>query len=158
MSKNTENQIPDTSYAVIDIIGEPSNLSVQHLVAISDNELTTEQEDQLRNGQSIDNVFSYPPGYYYTITPDLEAQDFDHERYFETHLHFQDGSVPVEGINGLTNEALLEVLIHRMNILDAKFPCKENKIALKHMQLALSAFKDRSLSRKLRGVEGKNVI
>lgn len=69
-------------------------------------------------------------------------------------IDFQRGPVPSNGINGLTNEALLAVLIHRTTILDGLYPCKENAQAIAHMSLALAAFESRTAKRIARGVEG----
>lgn len=73
-------------------------------------------------------------------------------------LDFQRGAVPTNGVNGLTNEALLAVLIHRTCFLDDKFPCEENKVAIMHMQAALNEFNKRTEARIQRGVEGKEVV
>ncbi|EKD22693.1 MAG: hypothetical protein ACD_84C00005G0001 [uncultured bacterium] len=69
-------------------------------------------------------------------------------------LMFQQGPVRDNGINGLTNEALLAILIHRTEILDTQFPCVENKLALESMKDALWAFNERTNKRIARGVEG----
>lgn len=57
--------------------------------------------------------------------------------------------------DGTTNEELLAVLIDRLNHLQAKFPCRENAIALTHMETALLWLDKRTADRKARGVEGK---
>lgn len=72
-------------------------------------------------------------------------------------LDFQDGPVPVAGVNGLTNEAALAILIHRTEVLNAKFHSEENDRALFHMKCALDAFDARTARRVARGVEGKLV-
>lgn len=74
-----------------------------------------------------------------------------------TDLSFQQGGVKDHGVNGLTSEALLEVLIHRTRYLDAQFPCNENRRAIVAMAQALHAFESRTASRTERGVEGREV-
>lgn len=74
-----------------------------------------------------------------------------------TYLSFQRGGVADNGVNGLTNEALLAVLIHRTKFLDSKFGCDENKRAIDHMEEALVNLEVRSARRIVRGVEGKEV-
>jgi hypothetical protein len=69
-------------------------------------------------------------------------------------IFFQDGAVPTEGVNGLTNEALLAIVIHRTETINAKFPCTENELALQYMRRALELFNERTAKRKARGVEG----
>ncbi len=39
---------------------------------------------------------------------------------------------------GLTNEALLTILIHRLTVLDNKQPCSENELAIKAAQTAFA--------------------
>lgn len=58
---------------------------------------------------------------------------------------------------GTTNEAVLLVLINRIELLDKKFPCQENKDALVHLQEALAALGARTHDRVERGVEGKHL-
>lgn len=72
-------------------------------------------------------------------------------------VSFQDGPVPECGVNGVTNEALLAVLIHRTEHLDSLFPCDENKIAIDHMKSALAAFDRRTADRISREVKDKHV-
>lgn len=72
-------------------------------------------------------------------------------------IDFQRGPVKDNGVNGLTNEALLAILINRTQHLDDKFPCKENKEALFHMEAALEWLNQRTAARLQQGVEGTNV-
>ena len=72
-------------------------------------------------------------------------------------VQFQMGGVADNGVNGLTNEALLAILIHRTKFLDGKFPCDENKRAIQHMEEALVNLEVRTARRMVRGVEGKEV-
>lgn len=70
------------------------------------------------------------------------------------HISFQNGPIPTVGANGLTNEALLAILIHRTECLDSLYPCEENKEGIRHMKAALAAFEARTANRLKRGVEG----
>lgn len=71
----------------------------------------------------------------------------------------QDLSAPVGQMvqvnNGTTNEDVLAVLIDRLNYLQGKFPCRENAVALTHIETALLWLNKRTTDRKARGVEGK---
>ncbi len=71
-------------------------------------------------------------------------------------IQFQNGPVSESGVNGLTNEALLALLIHRTKFINKKFPCRENSIAITNMEQALMWFEKRTADRIDRGVEGKN--
>jgi hypothetical protein len=85
-------------------------------------------------------------------------------RYTVTHgdtysiIKFQEGPVKEHGVNGLTNESLLAILIHRTEILNSQFPCDENKIAIDLMKVALKAFESRTKDRLARAVEGENKL
>ena len=74
-----------------------------------------------------------------------------------TAINFQNGPVKANGVNGVTSEALLAILIHRTKILDGNFPCDENKRAITYMENALALFEQRTRDRLNRGVEGKNL-
>ena len=60
--------------------------------------------------------------------------------------------------NGTTNEEVLAVLINRLEYLNSKFPCEENRWALEHLNDALFQLNLRTSKRKVRGVEGKQLI
>lgn len=71
------------------------------------------------------------------------------------------GSLPagaaLELVNdGCTNETILAVLIDRLNYLNAKFQCRENAIAITHIETALLWLNKRTTDRKARGVEGQH--
>lgn len=59
--------------------------------------------------------------------------------------------------DGTTNEDLLRMLIDRMNFLQAKFPCRENAIAITHFETGFLWLEKRTADRKARGVEGKQI-
>lgn len=88
------------------------------------------------------------PGHSYLVTGGNVAEQ----------INFQAGPVPQNGVNGLTNEALLVILIHHTTTLDAMYPCDENKAAIEHMTQALSSLEERTKKRVARGVEGKQVV
>ncbi len=68
-----------------------------------------------------------------------------------------EGSTKLVTVNdGTTNEELIEVLVNRLNFLQAKFPCRENSIAITHIETALMWLNKRTADRKARQVEGTN--
>jgi hypothetical protein len=128
MSKN-ENSVK--MYGV-DIHMDHNGVTVTHL-----NWADTEQgEMQLNNGHYYDVIAGE------TVLP----------------IHFQNGPVKENGVNGATSEALLAILIHRTKVLDGNFPCDENKRAITYMENALALFEQRTKDRLSRGVEGQNKI
>lgn len=81
---------------------------------------------------------------------------------------FQNGPIPENGTNGVTQEVLLAIVIDRLkgfqfqrtedgSFDEAKrgpFACKENACALTHLEEALMWLQSRTLKRMARGVEG----
>jgi len=60
--------------------------------------------------------------------------------------------------NGVSNEALLAVLIDRLEGFQAgAYSCRENAIALMHLQDAMHWLQHRTRERLARGVEGKSI-
>lgn len=57
-------------------------------------------------------------------------------------------------LDGTTNEAVLEVLIMRLQHLDTLMRSPFNTKAIEHLECALGALKNRTADRQKRGVEG----
>ena len=72
-----------------------------------------------------------------------------------THIDFQNGPIKEAGVNGLTQEVLLAIVIDRLRSFQAgPFSCRENAIALTHCEDALMWLQRRTRARIARGVEG----
>lgn len=70
---------------------------------------------------------------------------------------FQNGPLREVGPNGVTQEALLAVVIDRLRSFQSgPFSCRENAIALTHCEDALMWLQRRTVARIKRGVEGTN--
>jgi hypothetical protein len=82
-------------------------------------------------------------------------------------LSFQNGPINEAGINGISGEALLAVVIDRMRgfqyannvagertTAPGQYACRENAIALTHMEESLMWLQKRTRDRMARGVEG----
>jgi hypothetical protein len=77
---------------------------------------------------------------------------------FEAFVNFQKGPIKEAGVNGLTHEALLAILIDRLRSFQkGPFPSRENAIALTHLEEALMWLHQRTRDRLRRGVEGKTL-
>ena len=71
-------------------------------------------------------------------------------------IDFQNGPIQEAGVNGITQEALLAIVIDRLRSFQAgPFACQDNENALAYCELALDCLKDRTRERLARGVEGK---
>jgi len=72
-------------------------------------------------------------------------------------LHYQDGPIKERGANGISNEALLAIVIDRLEGFQrGPFACEENRLALLSAQGALFLLQKRTKDRLARGVEGTN--
>lgn len=68
---------------------------------------------------------------------------------------FQNGPVPEVGNNGVTEQALLAVVIDRLRSFQSgPYPCRENALALTKLEEAMHWMHARTLERTRRGVQG----
>jgi hypothetical protein len=75
----------------------------------------------------------------------------------KTLIQFQKGPILEAGVNGISGEALLAIQIDRLRSFQAgPFACRENAIALTHLEDALMWLQKRTRDRLARGVEGRN--
>lgn len=75
------------------------------------------------------------------------------------HVNFQNGPIKEFGVNGLTQEALLAIVIDRLLCFQAgPFACEANGDAMEHCKLALSNLQQRTRARIARGVEGTHTV
>ena len=74
-------------------------------------------------------------------------------------IDFQNGPIKEVGVNGITHEALLAILIDRMEGFQAgPYASKDNARALTHMKAALGSLQNRTRARIARGVEGTHAV
>jgi len=74
-------------------------------------------------------------------------------------IQFQNGPVGEVGVNGLTHEALLAILIDRLDgFQGGAYACQENATALNALRVAQAALHSRTAKRIERGVEGTHTI
>lgn len=68
---------------------------------------------------------------------------------------FQNGPIAEVGVNGVTHEALLAILIDRLRSFQAgPYTCRENALALTKLEEAQAWLHNRTVARMARGVEG----
>jgi hypothetical protein len=76
-------------------------------------------------------------------------------------LSFQDGPIQEHGVNGTTNEEIIQLLIDRITSLntmyDGRYACDEVAEAIKALLDAKEYLEARTKARVERGVEGTNV-
>ena len=72
-----------------------------------------------------------------------------------TDIHFQNGAIGEVGLDGFSNESLLAIVEDRLKgFQSGKFACRENALALTHLQEAMHWLHHRTNERMQRGVEG----
>lgn len=73
-------------------------------------------------------------------------------------IDFQNGPIGEVGANGIPDEALYAILIDRLQgFQKGQYSCRENAIALTHLETALMWAQKRTRDREARGVEGTSV-
>jgi hypothetical protein len=76
-----------------------------------------------------------------------------------TFIRFQNGPIAEAGVNGITHEVLLAILIDRMRAFQAgAYACRENAIALTKLEEAQMWLLQRTRNRMTRGVEGTHTV
>lgn len=74
-------------------------------------------------------------------------------------LLFQNGPIKEAGVNGITHEVLIEILVDRLRAFQrGPFACRENAIALTKLEEAQQALLARTRGRMAQGIEGTHVI
>ncbi len=74
-------------------------------------------------------------------------------------LHFQNGAIAEAGVNGVTQEVLLAVVIDRLRSFQkGPYACRENALALTKLEEAQHWLHHRTLARMRRGVEGTHTV
>lgn len=85
---------------------------------------------------------------------EIEWQQPDGQ-YMVLVLGFQDGPVKEAGVNGVTEEALLNVLMHRLGAFqNSRYACRETACARTRVQEALMWLGQRTKARIIAGTEG----
>lgn len=72
---------------------------------------------------------------------------------------FQNGPISEVGVNGITQEVLLEIVADRLRSFQSgPYPCKANACALTHIEEAQHWLQQRTIERMRRGAEGTHII
>lgn len=72
-------------------------------------------------------------------------------------ISFQNGPIKEAGVNGISGEALLAIVIDRLRCFQAgPFSCRDNAVALTKLEESLMWLQKRTRDRLARGVEGTN--
>jgi hypothetical protein len=129
----------------IEVLDEPGAGGACHQYSIGWNAIKTllptiaELEAILEKGETL------------SISPDSQHFSLGNTCF----IGFQNGPIKEFGVNGITQEALLAIVIDRLRSFQTgPFSCRENAIALTHIEEALMWLQRRTVARIKRGVEG----
>lgn len=74
-------------------------------------------------------------------------------------VDFQEGPIKEFGVNGVTNEAFIAIVIDRLRgFQSGPYACRENALALTKLEEGLMWLAQRTRLRELRGVEGTSAV
>jgi hypothetical protein len=74
-------------------------------------------------------------------------------------LHFQEGPIKEAGVNGVTMQDLLAIVVNRLESFQkSQFKCNDNATALLKVKDALLALNARTAARLEKGVEGTHNV
>lgn len=74
-------------------------------------------------------------------------------------IDFQEGPISEVGINGVSNEDLLIIILTRLEAFQmSQYRCIENQEAITAINEALDSLRTRTVKRVERGVEGTSII
>lgn len=96
--------------------------------------------------------------YYQIINVSHQNREPDGD-YVVCDINFQNGPIKEVGTNGVTHEALIAILIDRLEgFQSGKYACDDNQEALEALRVAQTALQRRTVARVSRGVEGTHTV
>lgn len=101
--------------------------------------------------------FKFNAPHYFVVVP-AEVKE-DEDTAYLAKIHFQEGPILENGVNGVCNEDLIAMIIDRLEHFQrSEFACRENAIAITKLEEALMWLGKRTAGRVQRGVEGTHTI
>lgn len=74
-------------------------------------------------------------------------------------IHFQEGSIKENGVNGVCNEDLIAMVICRLEHFNkSEFSSRDNAMAITKLEEAMLWLRKRTIGRENRGVEGTYIV
>ena len=74
-------------------------------------------------------------------------------------IHFQEGPIKENGINGVNNEDLILMVVDRLNSFQhSEYACEENAAAIECFMKGIRCLRERTNKRAARGVEGTSIV
>lgn len=76
-----------------------------------------------------------------------------------TQIHFQEGPIKENGVNGVSNEDLILMVVNRLeSFQESEYVCEENAEAITHLMEAIESLRARTNKRIAEGIEGTSAI
>jgi hypothetical protein len=124
----------------------------QHMTNAANEELEIRVVDEPGVGGA--NHLYRISGYRLNTNPSHVSSMFD-PTMPQLDIYFQNGPIQEVGVNGVTHEALLAILIDRLKgFQTGAYACKANAQALDCLEQAMTHLHARTLERQARNVEG----
>ena len=85
--------------------------------------------------------------------------EFNPETDLLAKIHFQEGPIKEQGVNGINNEDAIVMVIRRLQgFQDSPFSCRENAMAITKLEEALMWLRKRTMNREKREVVGTSSV
>lgn len=96
----------------------------------------------------------------FEVVRQLDANtEFDPAKDLLAKIHFQEGPVKENGVNGVANEDLLVMVVRRLQAFqETEFKCRENAMAITKIEEALLWLRKRTMGRENRDVVGTSAV
>jgi hypothetical protein len=129
---------------------ESSYRKTGSLVELSHDLLTTKYTRVLH-----ENEFNFNAPHHFEVYADPGQQ----MPYLVGSVHFQEGPIKENGVNGVCDEDLIAMVICRLEHFNqSEFRCRDNSNAITKLEEALLWLRKRTMAREKRGVEGTHVV
>jgi len=97
--------------------------------------------------------------YKYNAPHHFSVKSVDEPTKVLAQIDFQEGPINEVGVNGVTNEDLVAMVIARLEgFQKSEFACRENAIAITRFEEGLMWLGKRTKVREVRGVEGAHTV
>jgi hypothetical protein len=129
-----------------------------HVINPANDKLVITAVDEPGDGKGINHRYDVS-GFDTKDNPGNHGPDDYCASYSTLPIVFQNGPIAEVGINGLTQEVLLAIVMDRLRSFQkGPFACRENAIALTKIEEALHWLQQRTIARMRRGVEGTSKV
>ena len=86
----------------------------------------------------------------------VEAKTVVANTSYYVNIKWQEGTIEENGVNGTQIEDVIDILVARLQgFQQGGFPCRENALAITHLQEAQNWLYRRTMVRKKQGIEGQ---